>query len=446
MNNISKLLLTFLIAISFFSCNRDSKTQHSESVPKLIWIDATANIERFNNKDTIDYYLEKVKNLGFTDIVVDVRPISGHVLYDSEFAPKLTRWNEKDIEYSFDYLGYYIEKAHKIGLKVQASLNTFVAGHNFFDAGPIYEEGKSDWATIVYPPDEEIKLIPITEKKNKYSAMVNPVNEEFQPYILNIFKEVAEKYPELDGIILDRVRYDGFTSDFSELSRQKFEAYLGKKLELFPDDIYRWKKTENGELYPERGEYFLQWIEWRASVIYKFMLKAREVVKSANPDISFGTYTGAWYPTYFEVGANFASKNYDPSSEYDWATPTYKNQGYAELLDLYTVGNYYTTITVEDYLLNNPEIKNETDMHAQKSIWYSVEGSNENLRMILGNNKFLGGILVSQFYDNPEGLTESMKMNLKTSDGLMIFDIVHIIDKNMWKYVKKGMRESNVIE
>lgn len=446
MNNIFKLLLTFLITINFFSCNEDRKAQQVEIIPKLIWIDATANIERFNNKDTIDYYLEKVKNLGFTDIVVDVRPISGHVLYDSKFAPKLTQWNGKDIEYSFDYLGYYIEKAHKIGMKVHASLNTFVAGHNFFDAGPIYEEDKSDWATVVYPPDEEVKLIPITEEKNKYSAMVNPVNEEFQTYILNIFSEVVEKYPELDGIILDRVRYDGFTADFSELSLQKFEAYLGKKLELFPDDIYRWKKNENGDLYPERGAYFLQWIEWRASVIYEFMSKAREVIKSANPDISFGTYTGAWYPTYFEVGVNFASKNYDPSSEYDWATPNYKNQGYAELLDLYTVGNYYTTITEEDYLQKNPEIKNETDMHGQKSIWYSVEGSNENLRMILGNNKFLGGILASQFYDNPEGLTESIKMNLKTSDGLMIFDIVHIIDKNMWKYVEKGMRESKVIE
>lgn len=433
----------FLLPITlFFNCSNDSKKEQFDSIaPKLIWIDATANIDRFNNKDTIDYYLEKVKELGFTDIVVDIRPISGHLLYDSRYAPKLTRWREKDIEYDFDYLGYYIEKAHKIDLKVQAALNTFVAGHNFFDVGPIYEEGKSEWTTIVYPPNEEVNLIPITEQKNKYSAMVNPLNEEFQIYILNILREVVEKYPELDGIILDRVRYDGFTSDFSELSRQEFETYLGEKLELFPDDIYRWKRDENGDLYPERGKYFLQWIEWRASVIYTFMSKAGEVIKSANPNISFGTYTGAWYPTYFEVGVNFASNKYDPSLDYDWATPTYKNHGYAELLDLYTVGNYYTIITIEDYQKSNPEIKNETDMRAAKSVWYSVEGSNKNLRMILGDNKFIGAVLASQFYDNPEGLTESIKMNLNRSDGLMIFDIGHIINRNMWGYVKNGMIE-----
>lgn len=445
MNNITKLVISLLIATGLYSCTGSSNNELAEVAPKLMWIDATANIERFNNKDTIDYYLEKVKELGFTDIVVDVRPISGHLLYESDYAPLLTEWNGKEINYTFDYLGYYIEKAHKLGMKVQASLNTFVAGHNYMDEGPIYEGGKADWATIVYPPNEEVKLIPITEEKQKYSAMVNPINEEFQEYILNIFREVVTKYPELDGIILDRVRYDGFTADFSELSRRKFEEYLGKELDLFPDDIYRWKKDELGNFYPERGQYFLQWIEWRASVIHNFMAKARGVIKEANPEISFGTYTGAWYPSYFEVGVNFASKNYDPSADYDWASPTYKEQGYAELLDLFTVGNYYTTITIDEYQEKNPEVKNETDMWGQKSIWYCVEGSNQNLKTILDGNQFYGGILADQFYDNPEGLTESIKMNLATSDGLMIFDIVHIITKDMWDYVEKGMREGGAM-
>ena len=32
-------------------------------------------------------------------------------------------------------------------------------------------------------------------------------------------------------------------------------------------------------------------------------------------------------------------------------------------------------------------------------------------------------------------------MNLRRSDGLMVFDIVHIIQKNLRKEVEKGMRE-----
>lgn len=447
MDSIINLMVILSFSLILMSCNDNKQDQKGDIAPKLMWIDATANIQRFNNKDTIDYYIEKLGLIGFTDVIVDIRPVSGHVLYDSNIAPKLTEWNGKKIDYKFDYLEYFIKKAHKSGLKVHASLNTFVAGHNYVDAGPIYEEGKSDWSTIVYPPEEDVRFIPITDQKHKYSAMVNPVNEEFQDYILSIFQEVVMKYPKLDGIILDRVRYDGFTSDFSILSKKKFETYLGVELDLFPDDIYRWKYDRNGNLYPERGKYFMEWVEWRASVIYEFMKEAREAVKTINPKISFGTYTGAWYPTYFEFGVNFASNKYDPFGRYDWATSNYKEYGYAELLDLFTVGNYYTKIRLNSNPTNNheniPEINPDNINWEQPESWYYVEGSNLHLKTVLNNNKFYGGILASLFYDNPEDLTESIIVNCETSDGLMIFDISHIIDKDMWEYVKKGMKYFN---
>lgn len=83
--------------------------------------------------------------------------------------------------------------------------------------------------------------------------------------------------------------------------------------------------------------------------ITDYMALARKEVKAANPKVSFGTYTGAWYPSYYEVGVNFASKKYDPAQDFSWATPEYKNYGYAELIDLYATGNYYTDITIEEY-------------------------------------------------------------------------------------------------
>ena len=161
-------------------------------------------------------------------------------------------------------------------------------------------------------------------------------------------------------------------------------------------------------------------------------------------DIIFGTYTGAWYPSYYEVGVNFASKDYDPAKDFEWATPDYKNYGYAELIDLYATGNYYTDITLKDY--NGSEIWNETDSQAQSGTWYCVEGSCRHLRQILGKNPFVGGILVDQFYDHPEKLSLTIDENLKDSDGLMVFDIVHIITKNLWNEIEAGMRAGGNIE
>jgi uncharacterized lipoprotein YddW (UPF0748 family) len=435
------IFVLFFLVIGNITTN--ARTFSKPTKHCLMWIDATANFERFSNPDSIDFYLKKIKELGFTDAVVDMRPITGQVLYKSKYAPLLKEWNGKKRDENFDYLGHFIAESHKLGLRVHASLNTFVAGDNFINTGAVYEN-HPEWASILYTPEKG--LVSITTQKKKYSAMVNPINEEYQEYILNIFEEIVKVYPKLDGIILDRVRYDGVEADFSELSKQKFEKYLGEKIDVFPDDIYKWEKDGKGNFYPKRGKYYTQWIEWRSKNIYDFMVRAKARVKSANPKISFGDYTGAWYPTYFEVGVNFASKDYDPSKDYDWATPNYKNTGYAELLDLYAVGNYYTTITKEDYLKNNPAVKNETDIKANKSLWYCVEGSCENLRNILGKNQFLGGILVDQFYNDPDGLSKTIEMNLRKSDGLMVFDIVHIIHKDMWKSVEKGMRDGGAIK
>ena len=395
----------------------------------LMWFDAEANYRRFNNPDSIEYYVKKVADLGFTHAVVDVRPITGEVLYYSAIAPKV-----KDVTNEFDYLARFIEVGHKYGMKVLASMNVFCAGHNYHDTGLIYS-GHPEWASVVYDPKRG--LIPITEQKHKYGGMVNPINAEYQAYIIEVMKELAKNYHDLDGLMLDRVRYDGIEADFSQLSRTEFEKFIGKKVKNFPGDILSWKKGDKRPV-PVHGPLFKQWTEWRTKNITEFMARARKEVKAVRENIIFGTYTGAWYPSYYEVGVNFASKDYDPAQDFDWATPDYKNYGYAELIDLYATGNYYTDITLKDY--NGSEIWNETDSQAQSGTWYCVEGSCRHLRQILGKNPFVGGILVDQFYDHPEKLSLTIAENLKDSDGLMVFDIVHIITKNLWKEIEQGMR------
>lgn len=437
-----KKLVTYIVCLSLVLTLFSFTSQKPAVKPALMWFDATANFERFSYVDSIDFYLKKIKELGFTHAVVDIRPITGEVLYKSNIAPQLKEW-KGFVRPDFDFLGHFITKGHELGLEVHASLNTFVGGHNYFDRGLVYTD-HPEWASMVYTPENGI--IPITQEKKKYSAMINPVIEEYRSYIVSVLKEVVTLYPELDGIILDRVRYDGITADFSDLSRQKFEEYLGEKIVTFPDDIFKWEKSENGSFHINEGIWYKKWLKWRSQSIYDFMAMAKAEVKAANPDVSFGTYTGAWYPSYYEVGVNFASKEYDPAADFDWASPDYKETGYAELLDLYTTGNYYVDVTKEECLEKNREVKNETDSETQSGLWYCVEGSCENLRKILKENTFYGGILVDQFYSNPPQLSKTIEMNLKASDGLMVFDIVHIIDKSLWKEVEDGMRAGGSIK
>jgi hypothetical protein len=400
--------------------------------PALMWIDGEANLARFSSTDSIDFYLAKIRSAGFTHIVVDIRPITGEVIYDSRYLPRYGRPT------AFDYLGYWLSQGHKLGLKVFASMNVFCAGHNYFDKGLVYS-GHSEWASQVF--DAARGVIPITEQKHKYGAMVNPLCKDYQQLMLKVMEEIVTKYPALDGLMLDRVRYDGIEADFSPLSRSEFEKFIGAKVSDFPSDILSWHKRAVGKGYDVvEGRWFRQWLSFRAKSIHDFMVKAREAVKKANSNVQFADYTGAWYPSYYECGVNFASRNYDPSHQFKWALPDYYKYGYAELLDLFTVGNYYTDVSIDDYNAHHTAVRNETDNSSSESDWYSVQGSCRKLRTILDGHKFLGGVLVSQFRHHPENLSASIAMNIQESDGLMVFDISHVIHRNLWSAVTDGIK------
>ncbi len=433
---ISMLAALMTLTLSCCGNRKAAEPTVEETKPAVMWIDAEANLERFNHPDTIDKYVDMVADLGFTHLAVDACPITGELCYDSELAPRFRGIHDNiELYPGLDYLGRFIERAHARGMKVLFSLNVFCAGHNYFDRGLVYTD-HPEWASIVQDPVRG--LVPITEQKEKYSAMINPVNPEYQDYIIEVMKDMLAKYPEVDGLILDRGRYDGITADFSDLSRSEFEKFIGDSIENFPDDILKVSRVEGKDTIA-RGKYFQDWIYWRSKTITDFLARARKELKEVDPDMIFSLYSGAWYPSYYEVGVNFASKDFDPSKDFSWAREDYKDTGYAELIDLYMTGNYYTDITIADYENNPDPIWNETDFEGHSGDWYCVEGSCKHLRDILGPNKFLGGMLVDQLYGNVERIPEAIAMNIKESDGLMVFDIVHIINKNLWDEMRRGM-------
>jgi hypothetical protein len=428
-------LILFLMMVSLlnsFSAEASGKRMY-------MWFDCEANYKRLSYPDSIVYYLHKIKDAGFTDAVVDVKTIMGEVVYDSKIAPFMSEFNGTKRDRSYDMLGIFIREGHKMGLRIHASLNIFCGGHNFLDRGIIYSS-HPEWQSVVYVNG---KLMPISQKKWAYDGMVNPVIPEVRAYEMSILKEFVSMYKQLDGVILDRVRFDGIDADFSQLSKIEFEKYAGITVEHFPEDIITWK--QNGKTWSyDRGKYFNRWIEWRAQLIGNFFKDARAEVKKINPKLAFGDYTGAWYPVYYEVGVNWASNKYDPSEEYDWATPAYKDSGYAGLLDIYMTGLYYNEITSDEVAgMDEAAAKSrvEANMGKTRDYWYSVQGGARLVtKVIMGDVPVTGGILVD-VYKDPERFAKAIQMSVKETDGVMVFDIVHIIDRGWWNALKKGVTE-----
>src|SRR5690606_11358294 len=121
--NILKLSSIALIAgITSVSCKgkEDVVTEETSNERNFLYFDATANFARFTHKDSITYYLQKAKDVGVTDVVIDVKPITGEVLFPSQVAPVMTAWEgeyesgKKDM--SWDMLSVFIEEGHQRGL------------------------------------------------------------------------------------------------------------------------------------------------------------------------------------------------------------------------------------------------------------------------------------------------------------------------------------------
>ena len=324
-----------------------------EAAPvRFLWIDASANFSSYaDDADSIATDCKRIAQMGFTDIVVDVRPTCGDVLFKSSVAPPLTKvpaWFGGEIglkqrKADFDYLQAFIDAGHAAGLKVHAGVNMMVGGwrmgHDFI-TGMVYDHPeRKDWCAVDLLPDGTL----VNQADNfgvRGGCFLDPANPEVQEFLLAMLGDLAA-YDGLDGIVMDRCRYDDYAMDagYTEAGRKAFSAYLGREPERWP--VF----SEPGHIFLERDPDELEnrWLTFRCRVIHDFVSKAADRVHATNPDIRFGIYVGAWFSEYYRSGVNWTSPSYDLAKEeptYAWATPDYQAAGLADLVDFMLLGTY----------------------------------------------------------------------------------------------------------
>ena len=429
------LFSLILILTSLLSCSTGDKP----IAPVMLWFDATANWERLNTREGIERILDLCQGVGVSDVIVDIKPVSGEVLFPSRIARQMHTWQGISRDTSFDYMGTIIAAARERGLRVHVALNVFSEGSRVSGAGLALNE-RPEWQTILNRPEG---LIPTGQAPDKYSAFVNPVDPQVQAYELDLIEEIVRTFG-VDGIILDRVRFDSIESDFSPLTRRLFEEFIGQKINSWPQDIFSYTRTSaSGEWELLPGPHFKDWIFWRSMQIKGFFEKARQRVKEAAPQVLFGDYAGSWYPTYYEVGVNWASSDYRP--QYEWAHPDYHETAYAHLLDFFCSGCYFEEVTRADLEAikdSIPARRWEAAMGMGNEYWYCVEGACEmSMKVTMGATPVYGSLYLLQYKDRPEKFRQAMQMCLEKTDGLMLFDLIYLEDYKWWDVLEQTIAE-----
>lgn len=398
-----------------------------------IWVEIEANKKRILNKSYFERILEKCADSGIGSIILSAKDTTGFCIYRSSFVPHYSKF-DSDFE-DIDYLDMYTKMAHEKGMKVYAAVDVFAEGRvkerNELSPGFV----NAAWQTHMYGIDKLGKpsIRPITDLKDIKTVgsiddfcevFVNPIKDEVREYEVKLIKEIAENY-DVDGVVLDRVRFVGLGSDFSNYTRKKFEEYLNGKVENWPEDIYKLINV-NGKIEVEYGPLFGKWITFRAAYIKKFILEVKEAVKSCNKNVEFLDYTGSWYPLYYLVGANWAKEGYMPE-DYPWAKAEYADTGYAQYIDKLLSGFYYEDVTIKDALQNG-----------KIEYWYSVEGSGDMVKKVVDDAApYIGSLFVKQYEDNVDNFKRAVDMCFKKSNGCMIFDLCYIDDYKWWEACKR---------
>lgn len=468
MKNIRSIALMTVFTIAIFaSCKKASVKDDTGSVVNppvntdtlrmkeaVIWVDARANVfgsyGRFNDTTKIKTTLDTMKSVGITGLVIDVKGSSGYTMYNSQYAKNALQEEAKTVPTGVDYVAFMIKEAKKRNLKVFCSMVTFVEGERGRSIGKVFEDAvfRDQYQSIVC--DISGNRVPITSTGR--NGFVNPAIPAVQERALNIIKEIVAKYNP-DGFLMDYARYADAYADFSDFSKNDFIKFLEEKYKdteaknmNFPSDIVSsWKQSGDAIVPNTTGKYFKRWLIYRSTIIHDFFAKARVAVKSTNPNVKFGTYVGAWYATYYQVGVNWASNQYDPFNDrelrFDWAYPDYEKTGYAEQLDLLMTGNYFTQLYIND----NPATA------GLKYHWWSVEGSLKGAKYVTKNKMPLYGSLDmgNLKWSDEQAITNTIKyLRNNATAGVMLFDVIHVyapqtnyLKKPLWNAIKEGLKD-----
>lgn len=409
------------------------KKQTSTTKEVVLWVDQGTNIFKLQTPENIRDMLTKAKDAGVTAVALDVKGVEGFANYKKNdltnrpHISQMTAPTRAGANPNLDMLEEFIKYGHQLGIKIHAAFNVFAEGspaHNEY--GLLNQH--LDWEEHVYRPEDNGQILRLRESNYFKSgkslvAFVNPANDDVRAFELKNMEEVIKNY-DVDGVVLDRTRYDNETADFSPLTRAKFEAFLasrGKQLTNWPADVFSYVNNVR-----QTGPLINDWWEFRSQTIKTFTddvrlltdrysaLKGHKVYSSA--------YVGSWFESYYLNGVHWGSPNFKYDSRLQLPndslyTDSYSQTAYSGNIDFLMIGTYQTT---------------------QKEIEHHITLGNI---VTNGEVPMYASIALANIQDPP--LQRSVfQAGLSQSNGLMLFDLSQV----NWSVVKASLHNVEYVK
>jgi hypothetical protein len=409
------------------------KKQNSTAKEVVLWVDQGTNIFKLQTPENVRDMLIKAKDAGVTAIALDVKGVEGFANYKKNdltgrpHISEMTAPTRAGANPNLDMLEEFIKYGHQLGIKIHAAFNVFAEGspaHNEY--GLLNQH--LDWEEQVYRPEDGGQILRLRESNYFKSGkalvdFVNPANDDVRAFELKNMEEVIKNY-DVDGVVLDRTRYDNETADFSPLTRQKFEAFLaarGKQLTNWPADVFTYVNNVR-----QFGPLINDWWEFRSLTIKTFTDEVRSLTDRyttlKGKKINSSAYVGSWFDSYYLNGVHWGSPNFKYDTRLQFPqdslyTDSYAKTGYTNNIDFLMIGTYQTT---------------------QKEIEHHITLGNI---VTNGEVPMYASIALANIQDPP--LQRSVfQAGLSQSNGLMLFDYSQV----NWPVVKASLQNVEYVK
>ncbi len=221
----------------------------------------------------IENLVDSVAAAHLNVIYIDVW-YQGSTIYPSSVVPAAGGPAQNPAFVGTDPLKTLITDAHEQGIEVVAWFEYGLAVGMGSDSTqvPNILRVHPDWSMV---QRDTTKHFNYDAGDHIYLFWVDPAVPAAADFIVNLFKECAQRYPDLDGIELDRLRYPSTDFSYSDVARELYDAQYGvDPLSLSDTDP--------------------TWEAWREEQVNDVVRRIYEAVKSVNPNCLVSAAVDPW--------------------------------------------------------------------------------------------------------------------------------------------------------
>jgi uncharacterized lipoprotein YddW (UPF0748 family) len=274
---VKKLLLLPLIGILVLSIT--VLIANVETIPESrgVWMSRDVIC---SGPELMEQTFYKLAQSNFNRVLINVQ-YKGATIYPSDVIANAGGPRQRSEFIGRDPLQEAIEIGHRWGLEIVAwfeyGLMAYWSGSDTSDCGPILTQ-HPEWRALKKNGSGYVK------NENGVFYWLDPAHPEVAQFMEDLFGEIAERYPKLDGIETDRIRYPSNEFSYSDTSRSRYI-------------------TETGCTDPINIDYnhsqWQQWVAWREEQTTAIARRIYYRAKNTNPAIFISAAVAPPYMFYY---------------------------------------------------------------------------------------------------------------------------------------------------